>query len=281
MTEKSFESEREKIFSSLFAMQWNEKRIWEHIRDGVLSATPAFEGDLYYAADTKIMFVGRDLNGWDAGLSDCSTLRNTVESIVHQEGALDTLVDARGFGNGKRKYYHKNSNFFRFIKHILEFVGESDTDIDNTWYSDSKRWNQRFVWTNLYCISPRNPTTMLDSHFDNAMTKQGINDYIDLMELYIKHYKPDVAIFITDIYGWFVRWSRLRSFKDIVNNYEETLSGDTIVATGEVGKTKIIVCKRPDKRGTSHKRVQDMAEVVAQYITQTKEQTLKHCTTEQ
>ncbi len=266
MDKDNFEFERTKIFTSLFDTLWQGKEIWKHIRDGYLTAAPAFEGNLYQTANTKMMFVGRDLNGWDEHLGDCSTLENTVKSIVEQSGAFDTFVDKRGFGDGSRKYYHKNSNFFRFIKHILEFIGESDIGINETWYNDSKQWNQRFVWANLYCISPRKPKSMDDAHPDNAMVKLGINDYVDLMELYIKHYNPDAVVFITDTAGWFVRWKRLKSFKDFVSNYTENAESNTIAATGNVGKTKILICKRPDRRGTSHQRVKEMAEVVANRI---------------
>lgn len=271
MLEKNnFEKERAKIFSSLFDMEWKDKKVWEHIQDGSLTATPAFEGELYQSANTKIMFVGRDLNGWEEPLGDCSTLENTIESVVGQLGAFDTFVDDRGFGDGKRKYYHKNSKFFRFIKHVLEFSGESEPDIDKTWYCDPKQWNQRFVWANLYCISPRKPASVSESHPDNAMVKLGINDYVDLMELYINYYEPDIVVFITDIYGWFVRWQRLRSFKDFVSDYKENPSDDAIVATGTVGKTKVVVCKRPDRRNASYDRVKQMAEKVADQIPKTK-----------
>lgn len=72
MLEKiEFDVQRTKLFSSLFEISWNNKKIWEHIRDEYLTATPAFEGELYKFAKTKIMFVGRDLNGWDEPLGDC------------------------------------------------------------------------------------------------------------------------------------------------------------------------------------------------------------------
>ena len=51
-----------------------------------------------------------------------------------------------------------------------------------------------------------------------------------------------------------------------MENYTENLLGDTIVATGDIGKTKILVCKRPDRRGTSHQRVKEMAETVVKHI---------------
>jgi len=212
------------------------------------------------------MFVGRALNGWNEPIGDCSTLENTVKSILNQQGALDTFVNADGFDGGARKYYHKNSKFFRLIKQTLEFLGESDTGVDETWYTDSKKWNQRFVWANLYCIAPKNPQPGEDANPDNTLIKPNIGEYVDLMELYIKHYKPDVVIFITDLYGWFVKWSRQRSFKDIVKEFQEVTDSNAIVAHGIIGNSKIVVCKRPDRRGNSYRTVENMAREISDWI---------------
>ena len=100
----------------------------------------------------------------------------------------------------------------------------------------------------------------------------GVNDYVNLMELYIDYYNPDVVVFITDVYGWFVRWTRLRSFKDIVENYQEDLTNNIIVATGNIGNTKILVCKRPDRHGTSHDQVKSIAEAISKQILMHKEE---------
>ena len=267
MTDRiNFESKRAELFSRLLDAPWNDKKIWEHIRDGKLTATPAFEGDLYQTAAVKIMVVGRDLNGWEEPLGNCSTLEKTVESITNQTGAFETFVNENGVGNGPRKYYHKNSKFFRFVKHVLEYLGESDPEIDKTFYHDGKQWNQRFVWANLYCIAPRSPESSEKAHPDNAMVKQGINEYVDLMELYVNHYKPDVVIFITDVDGWFIRWKREKSFKHLADNYQEVSNNDTIAAIGNIGESRIIVCKRPDRRGTSYETVKGMAKTVAEWI---------------
>lgn len=267
MTEQEvFEKRKIELFTTLFDAEWDGKKLWEHIHDGKLTATPAFEGSQYRESNPKIMFVGRALNGWDERLGDCSTLQNTVESILCQEGALDTFVDDRGFGNGSRKYYHKNSKFFRYIKHILEFVGESDTGINETWYHDSKQWNQRFVWANLFCIAPRNPVPGTNANPANKMIKPNISEYIDLMKLYIDYYRPDAVVFITDVYGWFVPWTRQRSFKDITDGYQHYPESQVIAATGSIGKSRIAVSKRPDRRGMSYKSVEDMARITADWI---------------
>ena len=266
MEQKLFEQERSRLFLQLLDKEWNGKKTWEHIKDKNLIATPAFKGTLYDKAETKIMFVGRALNGWEYDLKDCSTLESTFLSLMNQTGALETFVYEKGFGEGPHKYRHINSKFFRFIKHILENVGESDKGIDTTWYSDSKQWNQRFIWANLYCIAPRSPEPGSDANPENTLVKAGIDQYVELMKLYIEYYNPDVVVFITDIGGWFVRWKRKISFKDILDTYEECDINNTIVATGTLKKSKIIVCKRPDRRGFSYEIVENMAKTISDNI---------------
>lgn len=260
---KEFKKQEFEIFKRLFDKEWNGEKIWRHIQNGNLIATPAFEGEMYKTAKTKVMFVGRALNGWEKELGNCSNLENTVYEIANQYGDLDTFIDENGFGDGKRKYRHKNSKFFRFIKHVLEILGESDWGIDETWYTDSKKWNQKFVWANLYCIAPKKPKQGESGNPDNKLMKVGVNEYVDLVELYVNHYKPDVVVFITDISGWFVRWKTLKSFKCITQNYEEISNSETIVATGNIGESKVIVCKRPDSYKKTYANVAEMAEDVA------------------
>lgn len=266
----SFLDARRNYFIELFKKEWQDKAIWEHIRDKKLSATPAFEGELYRTAETKIMIVGRALNGWEANYADCSSLESTVESVLIQDGAFDTFVGnpCKSDCSGKRAYNHKHSKFFRFIKSILENLGESDEGMDATWECDSKKWNHKFVWTNLYCISPRCPKSGENPNPTNRMIKPSINTYVDLMKLYIEFYKPDAVVFVTDIVGWFEIWPNQKSFKNIVDNYNECNIDDTIVATGNLGESKIIVCKRPDKFGLSYDDVTKMAVAIANYIKQ-------------
>lgn len=110
-----FETSLHNIFADLLSAPWQGKPIWEYIRAGELTATPAFEGDFYHSVKTKIMFVGRDLNGWTEPIGDCSTLESTVRSITTQDAyhAFSTLVDRCGVpqSDGKKCYYHKNSRF--------------------------------------------------------------------------------------------------------------------------------------------------------------------------
>ena len=50
------------------------------------------------------------------------------------------------------------------------------------------------------------------------------------------------------------------------------LMNDVIVATGNIGNTKNLVCKRPNRCGTSHDQVKSMAEASSEQILMHKEQ---------
>ena len=39
-----------------------------------------------------------------------------------------------------------------------------------------------------------------------------------------------------------------------------------IVAKGNIGDSRIVVCKRPDRRGLTYNKVEEMAETVAKFI---------------
>lgn len=264
-------TEQKELFKSIISKEWNGKAIWEHIRDNELSSAPAFKGEYYDAANTKIMFVGRALNGWETDFKDCSTIDATVDSVFDQKDSLDTLICKEGFEgkNASRRYYHKNQKFWRFIKAVLEELDESEKDTDKTWYEDKKHWNQKFVWANLYCISKKFPESSAEANPAGAMIKPSISEYVDLMQSYIIQYEPDAALFITDINGWFIKWTKQKSFKCMLDEstYEPLGHENFIVAKGYVGKTLVLVCKRPDgKWSYTFDDVKKMAKEVADVI---------------
>lgn len=251
----------------LLSKEWDGKAVWESIRDGELTAASSFKGELYDKATTKIMYVGHAVNGWgELDISKCITLEKTVEAILNQEGALDTFVNDSGYPYIKKNgtqgvYYHINYNFLRLIKHILEFQGESDSPTTReSWYNDSREWNKKFVWSNLYCIAPAcggNPT--------DKFIKMGMEQYTEMIKAQIEKYKPDVVIFCP-LKGYFIPWEKERSFDEILDLYQSFDDKGPIIGKGKLGATHIIVCKRPDARGNSREDVLEMAKIISDYI---------------
>lgn len=253
----------------LLSAEWNGKKVWECIRDGELTSAPAFKGKIYDSMPLKIMYVGHAVNGWEElDASRCSSLDEVADTILEQNGpdALDTFVNAEGSpyttGSGNpRIYKHIESKFIRLIKQVLEFQNESDYPTElKTWYNDTKCWNQKFIWSNLYNIAPKkggNP--------EDKFIKAGMTQYTEMIKTQIETYKPDIVI-VCPLQGYFVPWKKERSFADILDSYEICNDGSTIIGKGNLGKTKVVVCKRPDARGTSYEDVQKMAKELSDYI---------------
>lgn len=252
----------------LLSIEWEGKAVWEKIRDCEWTSAPAFKGALYDEMPIKIMCVGHAVNGWEFDAANCLSLEETVETVLNQDGvaALNTFINAEGYPfikkNGKKGvYYHINSNFIRLIKQILEFQGESDSPTTHeTWYNDTKHWNQKFVWSNLYNIAPKN-----GGNPEDKFIKLGMPQYVEMIRLQIETYRPDIAIFLP-LSGWFTPWVREQSFDKILDSYQVYDKNDTILGKGMLGKTQIIVCRRPDTWGKSQEDVRNMAKTISDYI---------------
>ena len=174
--------------------------------------------------------------------------------MVNRDGCQDEVTG--------KLYRHINSKFLRLIKCVLEEVGESDGPTsEDTWYSDSKSWNEKFVWLNLYNISPRN-----GGNPDNKMIKPCMEQYVDMFKAQLDEYKPDIVI-ACPLSGYFIPWVREKSFDEILIDYKD-LSGENgpviseYTYDGSYGRTKVIVCKRPDRIGYSYDDVSKMAKYI-------------------
>ena len=98
-------NEIKKHMLQLLSVEWNGKKVWESIRDGELTAAPAFKGKLYDDMPLKIMYIGHAVNGWgELDASNCSSIDEVTEKILSQNGAeaLDTFVNASGYPYTKK-----------------------------------------------------------------------------------------------------------------------------------------------------------------------------------
>lgn len=232
MTNKSIEI----IYTKLLSSQYKGQPLWQLIQNETLTAVPHFLGYHYKDCKEKIMVVGRAVNGWEVSFTNCSTLENTVHSILNQAQRLDKVVDLNGVkykdSNDKTKtYYYSRSPFWRLIRKVMESYGEADN------------WNQKILWSNLYKIAPRrtgNPSW--------SLIKQDLDLYIACITEEINAYKPDKVLFITDS-NYFTPYNDRPSFADALNVTMKPY-GQHIVGSGTYNNSKIVVCKRPEFRNT-------------------------------
>lgn len=255
--------EKDKLTESYIRLlegEYKEKKLWEHIRDEELTAAYSFKGNLYEKSDAKLMVVGRAMNGWeDKKFKVCNSVEEVVNVVMGQQFDFKEIVSREGIFSdeqgGKRAYHYSTSNFFRLIKYVLEELGESEKGSD--WYEDTMNWNQKFVWSNLYKVSPR--------HSDNPdwkLIKPQMREYIDIISEELELYHPKRVLFVTGA-GYFLPWKKQPSFfKEF--EFDNLIEDKTSCVQGSViyDGIHMVLCKRPDAWGTSYDDIRKMAEEI-------------------
>lgn len=188
----------ESCFSALLSSVWEEKPIWEHIRNGNLTAAPCMKGELYGKdGSPRLMVVGRSVNGWEVDFGECPTLEDTVDSVLKQENALYKFATESTVQEDGSTYYHARSPFLRFMRTLVkEFCGTDEN------------WPQRLLWSNLYKIAPRH-----GGNSPMAMVRDHIPTYRDILGLEIQQYRPDLVLFVTDA-SWFHCYPDSKQFEN-------------------------------------------------------------------
>lgn len=170
-----------------------------------LTICPAIHGGDYFNSDscTKIMFVGRAINGW------CETCERDFETFIkfigHCNGncSLDWVVGENYWSNCNKCPIAENNNrdanaesakkfvfkshFWQLIKYIC--IKENDLT-ENDWY-------KRIVWTNLHKASYSTGGNPPSSFY----RKPSVEYCDNILKKEIEYYKPDKIYFITEKRG--------------------------------------------------------------------------------
>ncbi len=243
----------EKHYLDLLSTQHGDKTVYEKMISGELTAYCAFVGKKFSESPASLMVVGRAMNGWETNFSTCSSLEDVCEQVVEQKYDFDDVINRCGFESAgrKRKYYYSTSKFWKLIKFVLEQYGESDI---GNWYDDSKGWNQRIFWSNLYKVAPRST-----GNPDWQLIKKIMAPSIEIFLEEIHKYSPKRILLVTDM-NYLEPWKREPSFAKVLGLSKENAENyKYVVACGKYGESKIVVCKRPDVRGMSDDMISDMA----------------------
>lgn len=228
----------QEIYSELLSKDWKGKAVWECIRDKDLTSVPCLVGNQFAAQRTKVMVVGRAVNGWEVDFEDTSSLAATVNSVLTQKNrmddfAKDSIVDEHG-----EKYYYAKSSFLRMMRQLVgAFTGSEEN------------WQQRLAWSNLFKIAPRN-----GKNPSWLMIRKDIPLYCELIKEELKQNKPDVVVFVTDMdfFDPYPNHKTYSSFKGLIDGPGlNTSQSKYVCAAGNFindQNIKVVVCKRPEFR---------------------------------
>lgn len=226
-------------YTQIFSSIWEDKPIWEHIRDNALTAAPFMTGGQYYNSPVRLMFVGRAVNGWEVPFEDCSTLETTVKSVIRQKNRLHEFADDFIEQEDGSKYYYARSPFLRLMRKTVGAFHGTEED-----------WYQRLCWSNLFKVAPRN-----GNNPSWRMIRDHIPQYREILQEEITLNQPDLVVFVTDM-GYFDCYKGSKKYE----NFMPLLSRSTVITEqnwnyvqaagsfGNVRGTKIVVCSRPERK---------------------------------
>ena len=261
MSNYDFDSEMVTLYTQLMKSPLKGTNIWEEINKGNLACVPSSVGKEYDNSNLRLLYVGRAINGWERDFT-AATSDEMTEQILKQHVTIhDDIVNRSGFKSvgAKRAYYHKNYNFWRLLRFILAQSGDAIGG-DSDWFQDANasKWNQKFVWSNLYKVAPKagkNP--------DSATKKAQIEICMDILQKELEPYKPQLSLFVTGDDWFSSSWKGMKSFQNIPNlRYEKVMDKPYIEGIGICNDTRIVVCKRPDPFGKTIQFAAQMAKEI-------------------
>ena len=151
------------------------------LKDRSLVCAPAAAGSMYEQSPSRLMYVGRDLGGWDE-----------VSGQTPAEIANYVLTDGRhgaeDFLNGSDSDYmfHNHSKFWHLCRALMDLAGEG------------KNWNQRIVWSNVYKLTPQvAPVRTLPFFWDNDIIAEYYSLCMDILKAEIDFFRPEHIVFVT------------------------------------------------------------------------------------
>lgn len=226
-------------YTQIFSSVWEDKPIWEHIRDNTLTAAPYMTGGLYHQSPVRLMFVGRAVNGWEVPFEDCSTLEATVKSVIRQKNRLHEFANEFVVQEDGSKYYYARSPFLRLMRKTVGAFHGTEED-----------WYRRLCWSNLFKVAPRN-----GNNPSWRMVRDHIPQYQEILRQEIILNQPDLVIFVTDI-GYFDCYKDSKKYKNFMPllSYPSVITEQNwsyVQAAGlfdNIRDTKIIVCCRPERK---------------------------------
>ena len=194
------------------------------------------EGSSYASCKTRLMVIGRSVNGWTEleetkgdYLKACANeLETSGFSWLDDEGiGIEPYKNAKG----ELCYYNTNkSAFWRTIKNILvNLVG-----IENS----EGRWFENIVWYNICPIAP-----LSGGNADGRLKMAQISPAKALLKEYIEYYNPTHILFISDWDWWF------ETIKDVFPNVHKVGESktDNVVGKGFYNDIPVVVSVRPDR----------------------------------
>ena len=209
------------------------------LQNRTLISSRAVSGQEYEKSNFRLMYVGRDLNGWNP--LEGNNVSELVNSVLQSKAAEEFLHDAvhnpqYRDENGRITYSINRSRFWQLCREIMNQAGEKES------------WAERIVWSNVYKV------TYGEFTVSKRLMDETYNNCLDILKAEIEFFRPNHIVFVTGVH-YFLPKGLGENFEAVFSLEEDPSIFDVISKgfyTDKSGrKIKVVAVNRPDiKRGT-------------------------------
>ena len=169
------------LYETLFKLD-TPINIEEGLRSGALVSSSAVAGRDYEKSNFRLMYVGRDLSGWNKleGNNVCE-LAEAVLADKSSEEFLHCAVHDPQFRDesGNLTYSINKSPFWQLCKKIMMQAGEGES------------WAERILWSNVYKV------TYDGISISWPLMNETFNACLEILKYELEVFKPNHVIFVT------------------------------------------------------------------------------------
>ena len=217
-------SERElALYEKLFSLK-APFDVQAGLKSGKFVCAPAAAGSMYEQSPMRLMYVGRDLNGWGG-----------IRGETPAEIAKNVLTEGR---EKAKNFYHDRHKFWQLCRALMTLAGE--------WRS----WHQHIVWSHVYKVTYNDrPVKYLPRFWNKKKIAEYFTLCVDILKAEIDLFKPKHIVFVTGIDYFLPSWLG-DSFKPVFElEREPDIKAFSVISKGIYkDNVKVVATTRPEFR---------------------------------
>lgn len=240
-----------KLYGSLFSLT-DPINIESGFRSGALVSHSADSGIHYEESNFRLMYVGRDLNGWKPLTGN--NVDELVENVLTNGRTKCFLSDAvhspqyRDENTNELLYSINKSRFWQICKEVMNRAGE----IEN--------WAEKIVWSNVYKVTYQRGRR--GAHWD--LVCETFEPCLEILRYELEVFKPNHVVFVTGT-DYFLPRDLGISFRPVFSLEHDPVDFDVIskgIYTDNSGhKIKMVAVNRPEiTKGTNTEKADKIME---------------------
>lgn len=256
MADKKVEEELCKVYVPVLEKIYQEADKFENnkINKGVPDIFIPGAGRLYDSMDKKILYIGKDTNGWSKFKKNADTYGREKNEDKKQEILKDIILKSSEALNknehitwwegGRSQFWDYIFRLQTYINNIngteeLKFPSNETTDIKKEWLTNHEKVTQSFAWSNTQLLQELNiEENIKESDLYkriSELTYKKKEERAEVLKKIIEALNPDIII----ILNWDEYIEFIGEYKKKVNYCDKCIAENTDNYSNEEQKYKI------------------------------------------